>query len=57
LDDAVRAGVMGMPAFKAVSRATFLSPIMLMTRAEGPMNLILHFSQTSANSAFSERKP
>ncbi len=50
-------GVTGTPAARAVARAVFLSPIMEMTLALGPMNLILHLSHTSANSSFSERKP
>ena len=50
-------GVTGTPNFVAVARAVFLSPIMLITSAEGPMNLILHSLQISAKWAFSLRKP
>jgi len=50
-------GVTGTPALRMVCRATFLSPIMRMFSAEGPMKTMLQFLQISAKCAFSERKP
>ena len=32
-------------------------PILLITAAEGPIKRILHFSQSSANLAFSDKNP
>ena len=34
-----------------------MSPMMRMLSAVGPMNVMPHFSQTSAKTGFSERKP
>ena len=50
-------GTTGTPAWRAVSLAVFLSPIDAMTLAGGPMNVNPHASTTSANFAFSDRKP
>ena len=44
-------------ASRAASRARTLLPISRSISGRGPMKWILQFSQTSANSAFSERKP
>jgi hypothetical protein len=50
-------GMIGTPAFLAVSRARDLSPIRRMARAGGPMKVRLHSPTISAKCAFSERKP
>ena len=50
-------GVTGTPAFFIVSRALALSPIIRMLSGDGPMNVILQFSQISAKWAFSARNP
>lgn len=54
---AANTGTMGTPALRTVSLATALSPIILILRDFGPMNLILQDSHCSANFAFSERNP
>ena len=50
-------GVTGTPAAIIVLRASDLFPIRFIISALGPMKAILHFSHSSANFAFSERKP
>ena len=50
-------GSSGSPASFAASRARTLLPISRSISGRGPMKRILQFSQTSAKSAFSERKP
>lgn len=50
-------GVTGTPLASAVARAVFLSPMVRMVSAEGPMNLISQDSQISTKRAFSERNP
>ena len=50
-------GKIGTPASAMVLRADTLSPMMRMTPGWGPIQVRPHFSTTSANSAFSDRKP
>ena len=50
-------GTTGTPASIMVFLASDLLPIRLMISADGPINVMLHFSHSSANLAFSERKP
>ena len=50
-------GTKGTFADLAISREVILSPISLIASALGPIKSILFFTQFSANSAFSERKP
>jgi len=50
-------GNSGSPASRAASRARTLLPISRMTSGRGPMKAILQERHTSANSAFSDRKP
>ena len=50
-------GTTGTPAFFMSSRAAALLPIMRMTSPDGPIHVMPFFSHSSANSAFSERKP
>ena len=49
--------VKSTPAFLMAARAFSFSPIRRITSGEGPMNLMLQVSQTSAKLAFSERRP
>ena len=49
--------VTGSPKRAAFVRAVTLSPQARIASGEGPMNVIPHFAQILANSAFSERKP
>jgi len=50
-------GEIGTPASFAALLAAALSPIIEMTRADGPTNLIPTRSHISANRAFSARNP
>ena len=50
-------GTTGTPASIMVFLASDLFPIRLIISADGPINVMLHFSHNSANLAFSERKP
>ena len=48
---------MGIPALSAVALASSLFPMRAMVSGRGPMKTRPAFSQASANSGFSERKP
>ncbi len=50
-------GRRGNPYFFAFSRAVTLSPHARIAAGVGPMKVILHLAHSSANAAFSERKP
>ncbi len=50
-------GTTGKPASCITRRASILSPIMRITFADGPMNLMLQASQISAKYGDSARKP
>ncbi len=50
-------GSVGTPARRISSLARILSPISRIARADGPMKTIPAFSQASAKSGFSARKP
>ncbi len=51
------AGVTGTPEAESALRAWILSPMIRMTRAGGPMNVIFSRFTASAKSGFSARKP
>jgi len=51
------AGTVGTFACFIVSLATDLSPILVIAKGGGPIEVILHDSQISAKCARSERKP
>ena len=50
-------GSVGTPAAAMAARALILSPMRRIAAGGGPIQLRPHLMQTSANSAFSERKP
>jgi hypothetical protein len=50
-------GTTGTPAACTVFRASVLDPIVRIAYAEGPISLIFSFSQRSAKTGFSARKP
>ena len=50
-------GTTGIPASIIVFLASDLLPILLIKSAEGPINVILHFSHNSAKRAFSDKNP
>ena len=50
-------GTTGTPASIIVLLASDLFPILLMTAAEGPIKVTLHFSHISTNLLFSDKKP
>ena len=50
-------GTVGTPAFIILAIAATLSPIVLITEADGPINIKPLFSTFSAKSAFSARNP
>ncbi|KAH3674429.1 hypothetical protein WICMUC_003266 [Wickerhamomyces mucosus] len=50
-------GTNGTPAFAAISLAECFKPSFLIESPEGPTKTMPSFSQRSANSAFSDKKP
>ena len=50
-------GMTGTPAASIVFLASCLLPVFSITSADGPINVILHLSQSSANLLFSDKNP